>query len=222
MLKKVAREFGLGLQYYSPQDGIGNNADIILFSHSEIDPATLDGKYRGTHVIRDPRDLLVSAYFYHLRTQEAWCTTPNPKHNRIPDDMSYQQYLQTMSIEQGLIFELDAVAGGEIRGMRRWNYHNENILELRFEDFIGNERQIFTRIFEWYGFAGPDLTTAVDIADRLSLNNVSADDKSARHARQGSRVGQWGDFFTPEVSRQFKRRYARAVVELGYAENNDW
>jgi hypothetical protein len=29
-------------------------------------------KYRGTNIIRDPRDLLVSGYQYHLWTKEAW------------------------------------------------------------------------------------------------------------------------------------------------------
>lgn len=225
VLSEAAQRFELKLQYYFPDDGVDNDADIILFPHSEVSPAELateSKKYRGTHVIRDPRDLLVSAYFYHMRTEEKWCTTPNPRHKRVPSDMSYQQYLQTMDVEQGLIFELDGVSGGEIRGMHNWDYHDEDILELRFEDMVGNERDTFARIFAWYGFAGEQLNEAIDIAVGLSLRKLAADDESVKHARKGSRIGQWVDFFTPVLKQKFKQRYGQTLIELGYVQNNDW
>ena len=63
--------------------------------------------YRGSHFIRDPRDLIISGYYYHLRAAEAWCIAPDfpwkhyvtrpffeqvePDPTKHPQNISYQR-----------------------------------------------------------------------------------------------------------------------------------
>jgi hypothetical protein len=67
---------------------------LFLSNHSKMDLAPL-APYRGIHVMRDPRDMIVSGYHYHKWTNETWA--------RRPDDngRSYQQKLQEADTRTG-------------------------------------------------------------------------------------------------------------------------
>lgn len=217
----LAQQYRLDYRYLDRGSGIPRDADMLLFPHSELDPDELP-PFRGTHVIRDPRDLLVSAYLYHLRTDEEWCSKPNPNHRDLPTGVSYQQHLNSLSREQGLLYELANVSGGIITNMGSWNYDDPRFLELRFEDVVGNERSSFARIFRWYGMPWLYRRRAVNMAESWSLGKMPGGDPAARHARKGSRRGQWQDFFTPRVKQEFKRRYGGVLIKLGYVADHDW
>ena len=216
----LAGQYALDYRYLERGAGMPGEADMLLFPHSEVDPDELP-PFRGTHIIRDPRDILVSAYLYHLRTDEAWCSKPNPVHNDLPVDVSYQQHLHGLSREQGLLYELGNVSGGIIRSMDDWNYADPRFLELRFEDVVGKERSSFERVFRWYRMPRRYRRHALDIAESWSLGQLLGSE-AAGHAREGSRPGQWADFFTPRVKEAFKQRYGDVVVALGYADDHDW
>ncbi len=221
VMQKVATAFGMHCQYFNWREKLDPKTDMLLIPHSQIDFGLLSN-YVGTHIVRDPRDLLISAYFYHLRTDEEWCARPNPAHTSRPPDVSYQQHLKSLDQEQGLLYELNHVAGKMAELMGQWDYDNRKILELRYEDVIGNERDTFAKVFSWYGFSGDRLQIAIEIGESLALSNVSKQDKNFKHARQGSRVGQWQDFFTPAIKASFKRRFGDLLIRLGYAQDDRW
>jgi len=52
--------------------------DVNLFMHSRnfSDELFAGRPIRGTHIVRDPRDVAVSGYRYHLWTDEEWVHTP--------------------------------------------------------------------------------------------------------------------------------------------------
>lgn len=225
VFKNVAASRSLQLQYLHEGSLIMPDTDLLLDPHSQIMTRNLlndVADYRGSHIIRDPRDLLISAYFYHLTTDEAWCAQPNPVNISLPADVSYQQQLHDLDQEAGLLFELDQVAGACIQRMASWNYANPNVLELRFEQILGAERATFQRLFEWYGFDADTAAEAADIADGLTLKNAGEDSAMSKHARPGSRIGQWRDFFSPAVTTAFKQKYGTALIRLGYSTDLSW
>ena len=222
VFRKLSERIGLTYQY-EPKDGkVPSNVDVVLFPHGEMDWNAVPVNLRGSHIVRDPRDLLVSAYHYHLRTTEEWCAKPNPAHKRLGADESYQDRLHSLSQEDGILFELSNVSGAIINSMSKWPYGDERILELRFEAMVGNEREHFQKIFEWYGMPEEHLTVALDIAESLSLKKLPSNAEGLQHARPGSKHGQWREFFTPKIKAAFKERYADAVLTLGYESHHDW
>lgn len=50
---------------------------LVSLNNHAVDPDSL-GNFRATRFVRDPRDLLVSGYFYHRRAAEPWCSIENP------------------------------------------------------------------------------------------------------------------------------------------------
>ncbi|GAB4198217.1 MAG: hypothetical protein Tsb002_33030 [Wenzhouxiangellaceae bacterium] len=221
VMKQVANHLQLAYQYVDRGAVLHDEVHLAMYPHGEIDLDALPD-FHGTHLIRDPRDLLVSGYLYHLRTDEEWCAKPNPNHTSLPADVSYQQYLQDMDQEDGLLFEMNHVSGYVISQIVDWDYHNPRFLELRFEQVMDNEAEVFGQVFEWYGLHGQALEEAVEIALSRSLTQLPKDDSDAAHARQGSYIGHWRDYFTPTIKQQFKQKFGSALISLGYEQNQDW
>jgi hypothetical protein len=207
---------------------------LSLNNHSDI-PFARFSSYRGSHFIRDPRDLIVSGYRYHLWTGYPWCIPPQfdwgkiPSHplfttavepdpRRFPQGISYREYLNQLDLERGLILEL-LWRQKFFQNMALWDAHNENIIELRYEEIIGNEAESFQRIFTHYQFHPQMVARGVALAEQLSLKNVKK--KETGHVRKGS-PRQWSTEFTPTVKQLFKELNGDLLITLGYEKDLAW
>src|SRR5581483_5322277 len=74
VLREAALPYALHVTEFDAVEPIDDDTDIALFQHThDFQRASAgDRTIRGSHMIRDPRDLVVSAYYYHLRTSESW------------------------------------------------------------------------------------------------------------------------------------------------------
>lgn len=179
------------------------------------------GPYRATHLIRDPRDLVVSGYFYHRRGAETWCRTKSPDEPAwrrvngtvpasLPLGMSFAEYLSSCSEEAGLMLEIE-FRKKHFDAMEAWDYSNPRCLELRYEDVIGNERAVFARIFDHYGLGQKESSRGLEAVEANSAALTST-----RHIRD-PRPGQWERMFTPRVLEFFDSRHPHLLTRLGYA-----
>ena len=101
LLRKIGESYGLSIQIGNRNDECHDGSDILIANHSQTDLSQLED-YVGTHLIRDPRDAIVSGYFYHLWTNEGWAHQPHDEY----DGMSYQAFLKSQSQEEGLKAEI--------------------------------------------------------------------------------------------------------------------
>jgi hypothetical protein len=212
VLTAVARHYGLR-RHAGPQSGLGPEDGIFLEDHSRIDPSALR-PFRGSHMIRDPRDVVVSAYFYHLRTTEPWAQEPQEEYGGL----GYRAYLQQFGRHEGLLAEIRRSAPTVIADMTRWDYEDPRFLELRYEDLIADERTGFNRLFEFYGFTPWAVATSVKIALGFSLRNPR---KKSAHIRSGQ-PNDWQQHFGPEHRALFKQLTNDAAVTLGYEPDSSW
>jgi len=124
-------------------------ADFACVTNAEwnqIEPILNDRK--AFHVIRDPRDIVVSAYFSHLKShiKDGW-----PELTEIRHD------LEACSKTEGLIRTIDNLTALPIAGtrvnvfaaMHEWKYNHPDILELRYEDIIIDPYGHFLRILRF-------------------------------------------------------------------------
>jgi hypothetical protein len=81
----------------------------------------------GFHVVRDPRDVCVSAYFSHLHS--------HPIDPSWPELAEIRARLQSMSQDDGLLYEMDLLKW-VYQHMYSWDYTTDRILEVRMEDLI--------------------------------------------------------------------------------------
>ena len=180
------------------------------------------GDCRITRSVRDPRDLVVSGYFYHRRGAERWCLIEDaaPRdwsivNGQIPSAMrpgeSYMACLQRLGQEEGLIAEIE-FRSRHFTSMRQWPDDDPRIRTWKYEHVISNEQRVFGEIFAHYGFSWPLRLYGHRLAGRFK---ASAARRTAFHIRD-PRPGQWRDLFTPRVAAAFEARYGDLPQALGY------
>ncbi len=210
VLGAVADDFGMRF-LAGEQSELGPEVDVFLQDHSRIDTAALR-PFRGSHMVRDPRDVVVSAYFYHLQTDEAWCHVPHAEYG----GRTYQAHLRSLDRAAGLMTELERCAHTVVRDMVEFREGVEGFHEVRYEDLFREEGATFRRLFEHYGFRPEAVERSVARAQRFSIGRMRG---RTVHVRSG-RPGQWREHFTPRHEDAFQRLTDDAVRRLGYAERS--
>lgn len=180
------------------------------------------GDFRITRFIRDPRDLVVSGYFYHRRGGEEWCNRVNPNEEDweyvnghvpecIPPDHSFSSYLQNASQEEGLMAEID-FRKRHFDSMVNWPLEHPAIKVIRYEDLIGNEEEVFRDIFTFYECPWPEVKLGMLLSKRYAANKRKG---TMQHIRNPE-PAQWKRFFTPAVSAYFEDQHPGLPERLGY------
>lgn len=151
----VCRELGLqhGIIYESRDVNhdvagrvVREGIEFLAYANAEQEQVDRFPEFCGLHLVRDPRDIVVSAYFSHLKTHptHAW-----------PELLEYREKLQTVDEEEGLLLEMK-FREQQFEQMRAWNYEQSNVLELRMEDASAAPYETFLRVFEFLGLLDPE------------------------------------------------------------------
>jgi hypothetical protein len=238
VLKAVSRHYGLRVQISNrilPIDDLKPLTDIYIQNHSLVDALILP-PFKGSHLIRDPRDIIVSGYFYHLWTKEWWVHVPRKGSFQFPENwpyfsieefgnLSYQQYLKSLDQEEGILVELRRAAGYNIKHMVDWDYSNPNFIEVKYENLMKDWRSEFNSIFNHYEFKQEAIDISLKLTDKLRFENIAkrkiGEVKEKSHLRSGQ-PGQWKEYFTDSHKARFKDLLGDALIKLGYESNNDW
>lgn len=133
-----ARLFGYDLEKFAEETG----TDCIAYINADYRYVQPLRNFRAFHVVRDPRDVSVSAYFSHLYSHEI--------NDEWPELRGRRQRLQESTKDEGLLAEM-AELGEEFRCMREWDYTNPSILDLKFETLIADPYLHFLEIFRFLG-----------------------------------------------------------------------
>jgi hypothetical protein len=255
ILRPLARDCGLRLSVFSHETQFNDDlpgclnsrrTDVLAYVNAKWNHVRTLDDYRGFHVIRDPRDILVSAYFSHLYSHDT---------RHWPELGDRRRLLQSVNKEKGLALEMDYCAP-VFAALRDWNYDDERILELRFERLVTDPYQSFLRIFEHLGWLRDDVTTtsrlvysframihrvcrlrgqpfpfrwpmrwvpATRVLTAVHENRFSRrsrgrqpGEEDHRHHYRKGVPGDWKNHLSPEHLREFQRRYGGVLEITGY------
>ena len=193
---------------------------------SSINNRALDlhrlGRVRISRFVRDPRDLVVSGYFYHRRGAEAWTRTEAPTaddwyfaNGVVPAGMrgsglSFTAYLQSLPEEEGLLAELE-FRQLHFESMSRWPAAHPDIATFRYEEILGNEVAVFLRLCGHYGLSRLERTLVGWFARRWAVGGPPIPTSGIRGPASGggtSRRGCGGSSMptTPDSSSSWATR----------------
>ena len=184
------------------------NADYIQISHLNA---------KAFHVVRDPRDLIISAYYSHLYSH--------------PDDWPrirlFRKQLKMLSKEDGLLREIE-YSLMNYHHLLTWDYTTSNIKEVKFEDMITHPLETWAAILSHLGLYPETLThkKLEDIITKYSFKKMSGgrargENKSTHHFRKGI-AGDWRNHFNSRHIKYFKQLYNPILLKLGYETHEDW
>lgn len=216
VILELCRSYGLRYRTGGPRP-IASDADAVVFANAdEFRRALLsDRSFAGSHMIRDPRDLVVSGYEYHKVTTEAWANQVRPEYG----DRSYREYLCRLPDDEGLLAEIRWFGSATGPRMAAWDFDQPEFLELRYEDFLADEHAGFLDLFRWWGLNQTATDRGLEIADRLSRRNGGA---RSTHPIRSSLPGEWQERFTADHIEEFKSQNGDLLERLGYETSEAW
>lgn len=197
------------------QEELARRGGAILFEYESRFPVGLSSdQSRGLHVVRDPRDIVVSATTYHTWADEPWLHEPD-------EEFAGKSYRDTInqleSIEARQLFELAHKSGETIERMLGFDA-GESFLTWRYEDLIiDTEMRLWHDIGLHLGFGGRELPLFLRAVWEKSLfGDLKPQSRQKSHIQSGGRTRRWKTDLTQGASDALEERFGAAWRRWGY------
>lgn len=226
------------------------NIDFLSYTNADYQCVKQLKSVRGFHVVRDPRDICVSAYFSHLFSHET---------KNWPELIEHRRKLEKLSKYEGLLLDMEFTAV-HLEEMDSWDYDDPNFLQVKMETLTADPYRQFLKIFDFMGILdrrrlSARVALSYAVARRLQrvsrgriimdsyerrltaekilgvisdndFSNKSGGRKQGRedtssHYRKGM-PGDWRNHFQEEHIRYFKKNYNSLLIKLGYETDSNW
>jgi len=173
------------------------------------------------HVIRDGRDVAVSAYFHFLFENE-WNIPEFVAENRkklnfrdlndVENNMA--QFIKYLFDDYGT--SLGHYSWPEF--IRQW-YRND-VFQVKYEELLIQPNEAVIKALEFLDFSCSK-DKIQQIVEKNSFANVSRKDNQASFVRKGI-SGDWKNYFNTEAKDIFKKYANDELIMLGYEQGEDW
>ncbi|MCI5043264.1 MAG: sulfotransferase domain-containing protein [Aquisalinus sp.] len=172
-------------------------------------------KFRGVHVVRDPRDMILSSAKYHQWSDEAWLHEPDEKF----DGKTYQQALNELkTLDEQVLFEMNNSAAHHINMMH--NFDAQNIFfNIKFEEMRRDiDLMLWHRILLRLGLEAVDLAPAMELFVQNSIQFGKL--KKTSHIQDTS-VLPWVRKFPKSQLPIFDEKFGKITRDLGYPATSE-
>jgi len=237
-------DFNNDMQNYLSQ----NQIDIFGYGNANYDKVKDMKNIIGFHIYRDPRDLLISAYFSHLNSHptDIW-----------PELINHRKQLEELSVEEGLLAELD-FNNQIFDEISKWDYSDSRFLNVKMESLTKEPYSGFLDIFSFIGLLDESdfrLSSRLNYWIRSRVNRLTSFTSFAKmkkipapqllsivymrrfskmaggrkkgveeknsHYRSGV-AGDWKKYFSEDIKTVFKQRHGQLMINLGYEKDDNW
>jgi len=182
-------------------------------------------------VVRDPRDLIISAYYSHLNSHplDLW-----------PELATHREKLRKLNKTCGIMAEMD-FSRCFLNDLNSWEFKNtSNSLHVKMEELTADPFVKWLEIFKFMNII--DIGSKYDnvTAPRKSLTSDNVNlivtknsfevktggrnrgvEEVTHHYRKGIH-GDWKNHFNDELKDSFKNRHNDLLLKYGYENNAEW
>ena len=235
IFRKLAEETGLqfGIGGTLSEAGVtlprqGGRAIIVHWSSDFTKRLLRRDDARFLHLIRDPRDVLLSGMSYHRKidpAREAFLAQPIPE----LEGRTYQEQLNWLSSDEDrLLFEMRGKHAQTLSEMLAWDYTLETSIDLTYETLIADTDGIlFEEALVFLGFTAEEAAIGRKIFIERSLfgpmkHTAFAQQEMDIHIQSGQ-PARWKTELPRSVAETYAAEYGEALVALGYEDHpSDW
>jgi hypothetical protein len=188
----------------------------VMLPWTQLHLERCEHPYRVLYVQRDPRDLLVSRYY-----------SMKYSHGPMPSVNQHRPLLLQKDEEQGMLQVMDSTFSGLVNLMlSHLDKGEENFCSaFEFGTITRDPFSCLNGFLRWCGWEIPEprLRNLLDARSfaHLSGGRKPGHEDQRHHYRKGI-TGDWRNKFTPAIRKEFKKRFAKALIELGYERDEDW
>lgn len=232
VFRAISNEMGIPfMQMYRSKRmaDIPQSGPCIIVNWSSSFPKELKEhpEARFIHIIRDPRDVLLSGLRYH-RVAGLGNEKFLREKRKEWGGKNYQDHLNSLPSEHDqMLFEMGEKHDKTLQEMLAWDYKHPHSFELAYEDLIEDtDCAIFRKTLEKIGAPGLDIDKAVQIYWNLSLFGGLAkkEDRSERqnlHVSSG-KPAQWVEKLPRDIAEIYVERYGADLKTLKYEKSLKW
>ena len=184
--------------------------------------------------IRDPREIIISGYLYHKnQCTEKWCINRNsdyfeewehlfPKKSRIENEnflklgknfshkQSYKEKLSKLSVEDGIIYEMQNVAYITIMGMYNFKfYKNKNVLKIINEDIIFNFDETINKILNFFDMRNNE--EIIEKCQNLRIENIIKE-KENHITNLEVKKSRYKIYWSEKIQKKFEEIYPNDLI----------
>ncbi|PCI63704.1 MAG: hypothetical protein COB37_04560 [Kordiimonadales bacterium] len=224
IFSELADELGLQFTEVEIDTHLAPSAlsNAFIFNHSTRFPPTMYAEpVSGVRIIRDPRDMVISAAHYH-------CWAPEPWLHAAQDLFGGKSYCETIksldTAQETYSFEMRNTTSYVIRQMVNsdgdtalHNFVDKNFLTIRYEDLITDADLVeVKKICRQLKIS---LKKTSEIFFKKSLFGQQKPD--GEHIRSG-KTQQWKTAFTKSTAEDFASLHQASLEALGYETDASW
>jgi hypothetical protein len=185
---------------------------IIFDNHSAFPDQCFALDHRGIRLIRDPRDMAISAARYHQTTKAKFANKPRADLG----GKSLRAHISALpSFEEKLLFEIDYAIKNNIDDMYKYRFDGEHLKPVKYESLIDDSGlDVVPSVIAYLGLTDEEAVIALCIFWERSLFGLKSRESST-HIRSGH-SRQYKDKYTAAVHEAFERNFPGIVADLAY------
>ncbi len=191
--------------------------DFLFFTNAGYSYVSTLSDMKAFHVVRDARDVCISAYFSHLYSHQT---------DTWPELVSHRKALSQLDFESGRCLDMQ-FNRRYLERIGSWNYRDKRILELRFEDLTQNSYVNFKKVL--FHLKLNDILSNSNLTELLKNHSFMTktggrepgQEDIRSHYRMG-KEGDWRRYFTSFNKNYFKKHYNWILLKIGYEQSDDW
>ncbi|MEM8567460.1 MAG: sulfotransferase domain-containing protein [Bacteroidota bacterium] len=182
----------------------------VYVTREQFFSVSLPSNYKKFIIIRDLRDTLVSGYF-----------SIRYSHALVDETLRiWREQLECLSTEDGLLLLMDEWLPESAQIQKSWINTNEVL--IRYEDLLNKDNKIlFDVLINKCSLSiSPERLTAVIAKNRfkqVANGRPPGQEDIFSHQRKGV-SGDWKNYFTPLVIKEFMASYGDLLSQAGYEE----
>jgi len=189
--------------------------------------------------IRNPYEIIVSGYLYHKRCIEKWCITKNLSYYEhwISSDhflqsekiknqealnnsifcknISYQEKLNSLNQDDGIIFEMKNAAKLTIEGMCDFDYfESKNVITVKLENLTHNYDHEIRRILDFF-----EINHNEKLISCLDKHNIKKHGVNIHVTNKNLDKDRYLQYFNDKLFKEFNsiyKEYIPKINKLGY------
>jgi len=185
----------------------------VYVTKSVFDRRKKPEDYRRFVIFRDLRDTAVSAYF-----------SLQVSHPKVGSIEKIRRKLSSRTLEAGMLWILRNWLPINAKIGLSWLKSGEPW--IKYEDLLENDLPILEDVLRKRCLPELDEKRFAEAVcscrfESLSEGRKRGEENISAHTRKGI-AGDWRNYFTPKIKKEFKRRYGDLLIRSGYEKNGDW
>jgi hypothetical protein len=189
----------------------------VYVTKQEFDSVAIPQNYLRFLVIRDLRDTLISLVFSMLVSHK-------PEESKPEDLEEFRKRFSMDDIEAALLHLMPGLLKKCADIQHSWVEAGEPYLTYR--DLLSNDVKLLTELFTQQVPLGISRERIEQVIlenrfEKLSGGRPRGVEDVGSHERKGI-AGDWRNYFTSRVSREFNSLYGELLISTGFEANDDW